>query len=143
MKSTLSYANICFRLHRIIIGCALSNDAHNTVGTGESTGGKLPPVGNGEFQLVANCHHLKLRGKIGMYCNKPVVRANNLYFGGINVLNLIEWHFSVQDGMYFDKRNETQSHIVFSSNIVTDGSVNYAILKNGISLKDEIEIIER
>lgn len=57
--------------------------------------------------------------------------------------NLMEWHFSVQDGMYFDKRNETQSHIVFSSNIVTDGSVNYAILKNGISLKDEIEIIER
>ena len=58
--------------------------------------------------------------------------------------NLLEWHFSVQDGMYFDKRNETQSHIVFSSNIVTDdGTVNYAILKNGISLKDEIEIIER
>ena len=58
--------------------------------------------------------------------------------------NLMEWHFSVQDGMYFDKRTETQSHIVFSSNIVTtDGSVNYAILKNSISLKDEIEIIER
>ena len=58
--------------------------------------------------------------------------------------NLIEWHFSVQDGMYFDKRNETQSHIIFSSNILTDdGTVNYAILKNGTSLKDEIEIIER
>ena len=60
------------------------------------------------------------------------------------MLNLMEWHFSVQDGMYFDKRNETQSHIVFSSNNVTgDGTVNFAILKNGISLKDEIEIIER
>jgi len=59
------------------------------------------------------------------------------------MLNLMEWHFSVQDGMYFDKRNETQSHIVFSSNIVTDGSVNYAILKNGICLKDKIDIIEQ
>ena len=56
--------------------------------------------------------------------------------------NLMEWHFSVQEGMYFDKRNETRLHIVFSSKIMTDGSCNYVILKSGISLKDEIEIIE-
>jgi len=54
----------------------------------------------------------------------------------------MEWHFSVQNGMYFDKRNETQSYIVFSSNIMTDGSCNYAVLKSSINLKDEIEIIE-
>ena len=58
------------------------------------------------------------------------------------MLKLMEWHFTVQKGMYFDKKIETQSYVIYSSDITTDGSVNYAVLENGVCLEKALESIE-
>jgi len=57
--------------------------------------------------------------------------------------NLMEWHFSVQQGMYFDKRVEAENYIVYSSDIITDGFWNYAFLKNCDSFDSILSLIEK
>ncbi|GHU42240.1 hypothetical protein FACS1894190_11350 [Spirochaetia bacterium] len=55
---------------------------------------------------------------------------------------LIDWHFTVQNGMYFDTKTELNGVSIYLSNIIEDGFWNYAFVPSDISLENSIETIE-
>lgn len=48
----------------------------------------------------------------------------------------IDWHFSVQKGMYFDNVLKTNAYTLYLSNIIEDSYWNYALLKGNGSLNE-------
>ena len=58
------------------------------------------------------------------------------------MFKLMDWHFSVQQGMYFDKRKQADGYVVYSSDIIEDGFWNYAFLSGEIELGNCVSSIE-
>ena len=58
------------------------------------------------------------------------------------MFKLMDWHFSVQQGMYFDKRKQTDGYVIYSSDIIKDGFWNYAFPTAEIALENYVSSIE-
>ncbi|GHS94953.1 hypothetical protein FACS1894139_04050 [Planctomycetales bacterium] len=56
--------------------------------------------------------------------------------------NLMDWHFYVQQGMYFDKRKQSGGYVIYSSDVINDGFWNYAFLASDANLNDVLTSIE-
>lgn len=56
---------------------------------------------------------------------------------------LLQDHFDVQKGMYFDQCSVYKNWILFLSDIIKDGFWNYAVIPDQYDLKKELPIIEK
>jgi GNAT superfamily N-acetyltransferase len=56
--------------------------------------------------------------------------------------SLMDWHFSVQQGMYFDKQRQANGYAIYSSDVINDGFWNYAVLAPNVDLSDALPLIE-
>lgn len=57
--------------------------------------------------------------------------------------NLMNWHYEVQEGMYFSRRKSFPLYDVFLSDVIEDGFWNYAYLHSDIPISNvEKELVE-
>lgn len=56
---------------------------------------------------------------------------------------LMNWHFTVQKGMYFDNKIQINKCEVFTSDIIEDGFWNYAYIPSEIELESTLDDIEQ
>ena len=59
----------------------------------------------------------------------------------MTIKQLMDWHFNVQKGMYFDRKISVDSCSIYLSDIIEDGFWNYAFVPSGVDLSEKLELI--
>jgi hypothetical protein len=54
---------------------------------------------------------------------------------------LMDWHFNVRKGMYFDRKISVVSCSIYLSDIIEDGFWNYAFVPSSVNLSEKLELI--